>query len=70
MTASMLVSSSARGTELNSVPGSLAPTMSPCTTRASSLGAQPIRAAGTWGQLPAGAAVQKLEPLFPRIESE
>ena len=34
------------------------------------LAAQPIRAAGTWGQLPAGAAVQKLEPLFPRIESE
>ena len=29
---------------------------------------QPIRAAGDWGRLPAGTAVQGLEPLFPRIE--
>jgi methionyl-tRNA synthetase len=30
--------------------------------------AQPIRSAGTWGQLPAGTRVAKLEALFPRIE--
>ncbi|HUG50436.1 MAG TPA: class I tRNA ligase family protein, partial [Terrimesophilobacter sp.] len=29
---------------------------------------QPIRAAGTWGQLPAGIGVSALEALFPRIE--
>ncbi len=29
---------------------------------------QPIRAAGTWGQLPAGATVTPLTPLFPRVE--
>ena len=32
------------------------------------LTAQPLRAAGNWGQLPAGTAVGVLEPLFPRIE--
>lgn len=31
---------------------------------------QPIRDAGSWGQLPAGTTVGALEPLFPRIESE
>ncbi|MDH2445511.1 methionine--tRNA ligase [Amnibacterium sp. CER49] len=31
---------------------------------------QPIRAAGDWGQLPAGTRVGTLEPLFPRIEQE
>lgn len=29
---------------------------------------QPIREAGTWGQLPAGAVVETLAPLFPRVE--
>ena len=29
---------------------------------------QPIRAAGTWGLLPAGTSVNGLAPLFPRIE--
>jgi methionyl-tRNA synthetase len=29
---------------------------------------QRIRAAGDWGQLPAGTAVSPLEPLFPRID--
>ena len=29
---------------------------------------QPIREAGAWGQLPAGAAVTPLTPLFPRVE--
>jgi methionyl-tRNA synthetase len=33
------------------------------------LTAQPVRSAGTWGQLPAGTQVGALEPLFPRIES-
>jgi methionyl-tRNA synthetase len=33
-----------------------------------SLRDQPIRDAGRWGQLPAGATVSSLEPLFPRIE--
>ncbi|PSL36446.1 methionyl-tRNA synthetase [Labedella gwakjiensis] len=32
------------------------------------LRAQPIRDAGRWGQLPAGATVSPLEPLFPRID--
>lgn len=32
------------------------------------LDAQPIRAAGRWGILPAGAAVSGLAPLFPRVE--
>ena len=31
---------------------------------------QDIRAAGTWGQLPAGSSVAPLEALFPRIEQE
>ena len=31
---------------------------------------QPIRAAGDWGQLPAGTRTSPLEPLFPRIEPE
>jgi methionyl-tRNA synthetase len=31
--------------------------------------AQPIRAAGEWGQLPVGSQVSALEGLFPRIES-
>ncbi|MCR2825537.1 methionine--tRNA ligase [Microbacterium sp. zg.Y909] len=38
---------------------------------AATLGAlqdQPIRDAGTWGQLPAGALVSGLAPLFPRVE--
>jgi methionyl-tRNA synthetase len=34
-----------------------------------SLTEQPLRSAGTWGQLPAGTKVGALEPLFPRIES-
>jgi methionyl-tRNA synthetase len=34
-----------------------------------SLTSQPVRTAGTWGQLPAGTRVSALEPLFPRIES-
>jgi len=34
------------------------------------LAAQPLAAAGTWGQLKPGAAIAVLEPLFPRIESE
>jgi len=33
------------------------------------LAEQPLRSAGTWGQLPAGTKVGALEPLFPRIES-
>ena len=32
------------------------------------LTAQPIRAAGAWGQVPAGTTIAALEPLFPRIE--
>ncbi|AYF97262.1 methionine--tRNA ligase [Protaetiibacter intestinalis] len=32
------------------------------------LTAQPLREAGTWGQLPAGSTVSALEALFPRIE--
>jgi methionyl-tRNA synthetase len=32
------------------------------------LTAQPIREAGRWGQLPAGATVNALAPLFPRVE--
>ncbi|MEV8370619.1 methionine--tRNA ligase [Microbacterium sp. NPDC064584] len=32
------------------------------------LDAQPIRGAGRWGILPAGAAVSGLAPLFPRVE--
>ncbi|MDJ1113315.1 methionine--tRNA ligase [Microbacterium dauci] len=32
------------------------------------LTAQPLRAAGSWGQLPAGATVTPLTPLFPRVE--
>ena len=32
------------------------------------LTAQPLREAGTWGQLPAGTRVSALEALFPRIE--
>ena len=38
---------------------------------AATLGAlqdQPIRDAGTWGQLPSGASVSGLTPLFPRVE--
>lgn len=31
---------------------------------------QPIRAAGTWGVLPAGTAVRTLQPLFPRVETD
>jgi methionyl-tRNA synthetase len=31
---------------------------------------QPLRDAGVWGQLPNGSTVSKLEPLFPRIESD
>ncbi|WP_210479480.1 methionine--tRNA ligase [Naasia sp. SYSU D00948] len=31
---------------------------------------QPLREAGTWGRLPAGATVSALEALFPRIEQE
>ena len=34
-----------------------------------SLTSQSVRAAGTWGQLPAGTRVGSLDPLFPRIES-
>lgn len=30
--------------------------------------AQPLREAGTWGQLPAGTRVGTLAPLFPRVE--
>lgn len=33
-----------------------------------SLGAQPLRTAGRWGQLPSGGRVSALEALFPRIE--
>ncbi|MFZ4893959.1 methionine--tRNA ligase [Plantibacter sp. Mn2098] len=33
------------------------------------LTAQPVRDAGTWGQLPAGTTVNGLEALFPRIEA-
>ena len=32
------------------------------------LTAQPLREAGTWGQLPAGTRVGTLAPLFPRVE--
>ncbi|MDQ1127797.1 methionyl-tRNA synthetase [Microbacterium sp. SORGH_AS 505] len=32
------------------------------------LTAQPLRDAGTWGQLPAGSRVAALAPLFPRVE--
>jgi methionyl-tRNA synthetase len=32
------------------------------------LAAQPLRSAGTWGQLPAGTATAPIEGLFPRIE--
>jgi methionyl-tRNA synthetase len=31
---------------------------------------QPLREAGRWGQLPAGARTAALPPLFPRIEPE
>ncbi|GAB2550325.1 methionine--tRNA ligase [Leucobacter ruminantium] len=31
---------------------------------------QPIREAGSWGRLPAGTAQQRLDVLFPRIETE
>ncbi|MBP2437666.1 methionine--tRNA ligase [Microbacterium amylolyticum] len=31
---------------------------------------QPVRDAGTWGQLPSGTPVAKLAPLFPRIEED
>ena len=31
---------------------------------------QRLRAAGDWGELPAGTTVQALEPLFPRIDPE
>ncbi len=34
------------------------------------LAEQPIREAGRWGQLPAGATVAKIAPLFPRIEED
>ncbi|PIJ12402.1 methionine--tRNA ligase, partial [Leucobacter sp. OLES1] len=34
------------------------------------LSAQPIREAGTWGRLPAGTPQQKLDVLFPRIETD
>ncbi|MEP6480318.1 MAG: class I tRNA ligase family protein, partial [Rhodoglobus sp.] len=54
----------------------LSPVIPEATTKLwSALGApgaltdQPIRDAGTWGQLPAGSRVQVLEPLFPRIEA-
>jgi methionyl-tRNA synthetase len=30
---------------------------------------QPIRDAGTWGQLKPGSSVNGLAPLFPRVES-
>lgn len=33
------------------------------------LESQPLRAAGNWGQLPAGTRIAGLEPLFPRIET-
>ncbi|UCR88926.1 methionine--tRNA ligase [Mycetocola spongiae] len=33
------------------------------------LTAQPLREAGTWGQLPVGTTVGTLEALFPRVES-
>ena len=33
-----------------------------------SLQAQPIREAGAWGVLPAGAGASALAPLFPRVE--
>jgi methionyl-tRNA synthetase len=33
------------------------------------LAAQPVRSAGTWGQLAVGDQTAALEPLFPRIES-
>jgi methionyl-tRNA synthetase len=36
---------------------------------AGDLAAQPIRDAGTWGQLAPGVTVSPLEPLFPRIET-
>jgi methionyl-tRNA synthetase len=31
---------------------------------------RPIREAADWGQLPAGAKIAELEPLFPRIDTE
>ena len=34
------------------------------------LDAQPVRDAGTWGQLAPGSTITPLEPLFPRIETE
>ena len=34
------------------------------------LAAQPLRQAGTWGQLPAGSRIRPLEALFPRIEQD
>ncbi|NHI17378.1 methionine--tRNA ligase [Microbacterium excoecariae] len=34
------------------------------------LRAQPLREAGRWGQLSAGATVSKIQPLFPRIEED
>ena len=36
--------------------------------RLGALTAQPIRAAGEWGQLPVGSRISPLEGLFPRIE--
>lgn len=58
----------------------LAPVVPEATTKLwSALGAQetlgelseqPIREAGTWGQLPAGAAQHALAVLFPRIEAD
>lgn len=37
-------------------------------TALGALANQPVRSAGTWGQLPAGTRVAALEPLFPRID--
>jgi len=58
----------------------LSPVLPKATTKLwASLGAEPalgllldqrLRAAGDWGQLPAGTTVQALEPLFPRIDPE
>ena len=33
------------------------------------LDAQPIRSAGTWGQLPPGSTISALEGLFPRMDA-
>ena len=58
----------------------LSPVLPKATTKLwTALGAEPalgllldqrLRAAGDWGQLPAGTTVQALEPLFPRIDPE